>query len=55
MADQYVPKSQHEKAYFDSLWAAAHQGADKSQDLSGADAVAFFRRSNIDTGAAVSL
>jgi hypothetical protein len=50
MTDQYVSVNASERAYFDSLWVAAHQTADVTSDLSGGDAVAFFRRSNIDTG-----
>lgn len=50
MADQYFPSSAAEKAHFDGLWHAAHHGADPSADLSGADAVGFFRASNVDKG-----
>ena len=50
MLDQYYPSNPQEKAYFDTLWATAHQSGNLNQDLSGAEAVAFFRMSNVDTG-----
>jgi hypothetical protein len=52
MSDQYFPSSPAEKAYFDNLWMAAHQGADVTAELSGQEAVAFFQKSKIDKGLA---